>query len=283
MGQQWMKRKVVLLLLTLFNLTGCSSLLYYPTFIEHYPPSQFNLSPETHWIRSETGELLYGWYFHTTQPEKPKATVVFFHGNGENLSSHYLNLVWLLQYRYDFFIFDYGGYGRSSGKSTPESTVSDGKSVLKYLYKKNSTTPLVIFGQSLGGAVALRVAIELKTEIPLSLIAVDSSFLSYRAAARSLLSHHWLTWILQPFTYLLLSDAYAPLERVQEISPIPLIIIHGDKDQTIEISLGEEIYQLSKEPKEFWKVAQGTHIDSFQRSDPEMRKRFLSKLESLFQ
>ncbi len=272
----------VLILMASSLSTSCSSLLYHPTFIEHFPPEKMNLHPEPLWIRSGNGNFLYGWYFHTTSQKTPKATLIFFHGNAENISSHYLALTWILSKGYDFFIFDYGGYGRSQGSPSPESTLSDGKSVLRKIYDKDNKIPIVLFGQSLGGAVALRTAIEMKNEIPIQLIVVDSSFLSYRGAARSVLASHWITWIFQPLSYLLFSDSTAPVERVQELSPIPLVVIHGEKDQIIDISLGEEIFRLAKEPKEFWRVPNGTHIDSFWNSSSNIRDRLLTKLDRLF-
>jgi fermentation-respiration switch protein FrsA (DUF1100 family) len=140
----------------------------------------------------------------------------------------------------------------------------------------------VIFGQSLGGAVGLRTAIEMKDQLPVRLVVADSTFLSYEAAGAAVLSHHWLSWPFQPFAYLLLSDKYAPGNRVSEISPIPLIVIHGKKDQTIDFELGKEIYDKSKPPHLFWPIEDGTHIDSMLAHNGKYQRMLLDEMEKIF-
>src|SRR5436853_264545 len=82
-----------------------------------------------------------------------------------------------------------------------------GVAALKLIQSKNHDYPLVIFGQSLGGAIALRAYEDTKKDLPqVKLVIADSTFSSYKAAARSILRNHWFTWILQPITYFVLSD-----------------------------------------------------------------------------
>src|SRR5690348_13519740 len=75
---------------------GCSSLIYYPSGKLFYAPERMNLHPEDIWFKSSDGTKLNGWYFHNSTNHPAKAAFVFFHGNGENMSSHYLTLVWIL-------------------------------------------------------------------------------------------------------------------------------------------------------------------------------------------
>src|SRR5690606_22141072 len=111
-------------------------------------------------FKAKNGNQLFGWYFKNRKGVSPKATVVFFHGNAENLSSHYLSLAWLVDYPYDFFIFDYQGYGRSHGDPSPQKTVEDGIAALELMNERAPGRPLIVFGQSLGGAIALRTVVE---------------------------------------------------------------------------------------------------------------------------
>lgn len=261
------------------GLLGCSSMLYHPTSETYFDPKQGGLSYDDVSFSSQNGRKLHGWYFRTAARKKPKATIVFFHGNGENLTSHFATLAWILPYGYDYLIFDYQGYGSSEGEPSPEGTVQDGIAALRFVKGRAPESPLVVFAQSLGGAVALRTLIELKGEVPVRLVVIDSSFLSYQAAGRSVLSQHWLTWILQPFSTLVLSDAWAPGERVAEISPTPLVVLHGDQDQVIDFKLGERLFEKAKEPKEFWRVENGRHTDAFWRHGTLYRERFLKRLE----
>lgn len=271
---------LVAIVLSLFS--GCSSMLYYPTQQRYFEPERLGLKVEDLWIPSADGERLHGWYFRAETEKNPKALVVFFHGNAENLTSHFASLAWLPSHGFDYFIFDYRGYGQSSGKATPENTVMDGMQVMRAMRSRvPKGVPLVVFGQSLGGAVALRALIELKHEISVALVVVDSSFGSYRSAARRMLSKNWLTWIFQPLGLLLMSDAWAPGKRVSELAPTPLVVMHGDEDRVIDYRLGEKLFEDAGEPKEFWKVEGGAHTDGFWRHGETYRLRFLRKMEEI--
>lgn len=277
-----MKFQNISILLVFMQLASCSSLLYYPTQLMHYDPKKIGLSPEEIRFPSKNGESISAWYFHNTKKVEPKAIVLFYHGNGENLSSHYVSLTWLIAHEFDFMVFDYQGYGRSSGSPSPQKTIEDGAAALAYLHKTYPNKPLVIYGQSLGGAIALRNAIDLKNEFPIKLVIVDSTFSSYRSVARKALTHSVITWPFQWIGWLVMSDAYAPLDDVKEISPIPLVVIHGDHDSVVDYSLGERIFQDAREPKSFWKVPGGVHIDSLTRKDPAIRNQFLELLRKTF-
>ena len=165
-------------------LTGCSSLLYHPTHHQYFDPLKLGLKPDVVTFASEDGVRLSGWYFQNRDHKLPKALVVFFHGNAENMTSHYTTLVFLLAHEIDFFIFDYRGYGLSEGHPTPRGTVDDGIAALRWarfhitdVLRKE--VPIVVFGQSLGGAIALKSVIEAKDRIPIGEVIVDSTFSSY--------------------------------------------------------------------------------------------------------
>lgn len=273
---QW---KAIIGLLFLFTAQGCSSFFYYPTRQLYYDPQRFGLKPEEVQFSSANGSSLFGWYFKNTRKLPPKAVVVFYHGNAENLSTHYLNLIWLLDHPYDFFIFDYQGYGRSEGSPSPERTVQDGEAALRLIHKRNPNLPIVVFGQSLGGAIALRNAIDLKPEIPLRLVVVDSTFPSYRSMARKALSRNFLTWPIQWLGWLLVTDSHAPKGEIHKISPSPLLVIHGTNDKVVEFEFGERIFAEAAEPKEFWTVPQGHHTDVFADHNMDLRKKFVERLD----
>jgi len=271
----------LLILLALFS-QGCSSFLYYPSGKLFYPPEKVGQHPDDMWFKSLDGTKLNGWYFHNKAEKPPKAVFVFFHGNAENMSSHYLNLLWVLDKQYDFLIFDYRGYGRSAEEPDPEGTVKDGIAALKWVQDKNPGVPLIVFGQSLGGAISLRAYEDSKADLPqVKLVIADSTFSSYKMAARSILRKHWFSWILQPLTYITLSDKYAPEDKLSDISPTPLLVIHGTDDQSIDYELGQRIFSLAKDPKEFWTVPGGHHTDAFWAHGDVFKKKLLEKLKTL--
>jgi uncharacterized protein len=275
----FLKKEVFTLLFV--GMSGCSSLLYQPVREQIYDPAPLGFEYEEIIFPSTDGIQLNAWHFKSKLKKSPKAVIVFFHGNGENLTTHFATLAWILQYEYDYMIFDYRGYGKSEGSPSPEGTVKDGVAAIQYASQRWKNIPIVVLGQSLGGAVAIRSVVELTQKVPIKLVVIDSSFLSYRKVGQKVLSHHWFTWILQPFAGLFLSDTWAPEGRVSKISPIPMIVIHGKKDQIVDYDLGEEVYRLALDPKEFWSIQDGKHTDVFWRHGEFYRKKLIEKLESI--
>ncbi len=264
-------------------LSGCSSLLYYPSRNLFFDPAKLPNHPRDVGFMSEDGTHLTGWYFRASEKslegKPPKGVLLFFHGNAENVSSHFTALYWILEKGYDFFIFDYRGYGRSGGEPSPKGTVEDGRAALRWLAaNKPEGVPIIIFGQSLGGAVALRVAGDLKDEVDFKKIAVDSTFHSYRSVARKALSKHWLTWLFQPLAFVVMSDRYGPADAIPTLAPRPFLVIHGTNDRSVDFSLGEKVFELAAEPKTFWRIEGGGHIDALSRDLQGSRAKFLEWL-----
>lgn len=262
----------------MLGLSACSSLLYFPSQGQYYNPAKIPLAYDDVFITNKEGQKIHAWYFHSQGPSK--GTFLFFHGNAENLTSHFIGLYWLPAQGYSYLIFDYPGYDKSDGSPTPESTVTAGKEVLRWLAQHKGDDPLYIYGQSLGGNIALRVTLDMKNEIPIKAVIIDGSFLSYKRAGRAVLAKNWITWIMQPLTYLVLSDKYAP-RKIEDLPPIPLLVIHGENDPVVPVSQGKDLYARAKEPKQLWLLPKGSHGDSFFTEDGAYRQKLLDYLNSL--
>ncbi len=267
-------------LLLLFLAAGCSNLLYYPTDTLYSDPRKTGLDVESLSLPLKDGETkIHAWLLKLPETKSPKGVVFFFHGNAENLSSHYFNSVFLVNAGYEVLIFDYPGYGSSTGESDPESTVEAGAVYLKWLAENRPKVPWIVIGQSLGGAVALRVIADGPKDLPIKLIVVDSSFLSYQRVGRKTLSRVWFTWPFQWIAWLVLSDRWAPESVLSAIPPRPLLVIHGTEDQAIPFELGEELYEKASEPKLFWRIEGGQHIDVFRREKGRYQKELLDLID----
>lgn len=276
-------RHVHLIFLPCFWLlfTGCSHLLYYPMQGHRYTPDQVQLKYEEVQFNDESGNSISGWWIPAST-EEVKGTFIFFHGNAENMSTHFMSLKWLPEQGYNYFIFDYPGYGKSTGTPSPYSTLKSGQAALQWVHKNKDPNPLIIYGNSLGGIVALRTALDLKKEIPILAFIADDTFSSYHRVARIKLSKHWLTWLFQPLAYVVLSDKWAP-DPVSDLSPIPLLVIHGDSDNTVETVNGEKLFAEAAQPKEFWLKKDGHHGDTFWRHNFIYRTKVLEWIRSVSQ
>ena len=258
--------------------SSCTHLFYYPSPKMYYEPKKFHLTPKDVWFQTEDGEKIHAWLFEADR--KPAlGTILFFHGNAENLTSHYVQLAWLPAEGYNFLIFDYPGYGQSSGEASQRGTVQAGRAAIDWLHQYDPQ-PLIIFGQSLGGAIAQKVVMDKKDQIPIKGIVLDSTFNSYQGIARKKLSLSWITWILQPLAYLLISDKYQATE-IDKISPIPVLVTHGQSDFVVEPELGEKVFQQLKEPKQIWRIEGGQHTDIFWSHEGKYRPQFLKWLADL--
>lgn len=265
-------------------LCGCGHVFFYPDRALFYPPEQQGLHPETFFITTDDGVKLHSWLFSARKIPR-KGMVVQFHGNGENLSSHYLSVVWLIDQGYDVFTFDYRGYGVSEGEPDPEGAYHDGIAALRTsldLNAKRGKGQYLIFGQSLGGLIALRTWTDLNRQTEGSLLVLESTFSSYKEMAQGKLASFWLTWPFSPLGRLLVSDRFASAQALPNLKT-QLIVIHDEKDPIVPFHFGKEIadHAPASVAHEFWFEAKGRHVGYFASDSPENRKRLVDRLSHL--
>ena len=201
------------------------------------------------WFQAEDGTKLFGWYVEAS----PAAPVLLWcHGNAGNVIHRLENLAELYRLGLSVFIFDYRGYGRSAGKPSEEGLYQDALAAHAYLTNRRGVRPerLILFGRSLGAAVAGTVA----GERPAAGLILESPFPSIAAMARAHyagLPMHWL-----------LSGRFPLNERLQRVS-MPVLVIHGDRDDIVPIALGREVFDAAREPKSFYVIEGADHNDSY--------------------
>ncbi|MGE5190287.1 MAG: alpha/beta hydrolase, partial [Gemmatimonadota bacterium] len=136
-------------------LPGCDSYFFYPTKGDLPNPALEGVAREDVFFRAPDGVTLHGWLL---RPEgTPLGTVLFLHGNAENVSTHVNAVLWLVRSGYRVFLFDYRGYGRSEGSPTMAGVHLDALAAIDALFgmKEVDGDRIVVLGQSLGGAVAV--------------------------------------------------------------------------------------------------------------------------------
>ena len=251
-----------ILFLCLFSFfAGCNHLFYNPTPHEYLTPAYLDLEYEDVYFQSKDGTKLHGWFL-PAQSGNAKGTVVHFHGNAENLTHFFFHVFYFPQRDYNLFMFDYRGYGKSEGVPETAGIYQDALAALAYIKTRPDVDSqrLVLFGQSLGGALVLRM---MGAEKPQGVVAVatEGAFYAHRQIAEEKMQEVWFT---RPFKYplaqLLFEDDYAAAPVISNISPVPLLVIHGKKDDIVPYHHGQQIFEAAREPKWMWTIENGRHI-----------------------
>lgn len=216
------------------------------------------------WITSKDGTQIHGWY---CPAEKPKAVVLYCHGNGGNLAGRAATLKFLQQeMNVSVLIFDYRGYGRSEGKATVAGAIEDSIAARKELAKTAGIqeADIVLLGRSLGAAIAIQLAADIH---PRGLI-IESSFSSLRDVARE----HFpkLAWLVPK----------NKLDSAQAIADVkcPILQCHGDTDRVISFESGRRLFAAAAEPKQFVTLNGAGHNDPPTPDYYQTMSKFLDRL-----
>lgn len=203
----------------------------------------FDYTIESVMFESTSGNMLNGWML-TPKIEKPKATLLFFHGNTGYITSHHWSMTILLSYGFQAFVVDYSGYGFSEGKATRKNILKDGNSAITYLKSRPDVegTKLVIYGQSLGGNLAAVVAEQNQEDI--DALVVEGAFSSHRDIGIK------FAGILGR---IFVKEHYSAVESIANYTK-PLLVIHSTEDDVVPFELGKKIYDSANQPKELYEI-----------------------------
>ena len=224
--------------------------IFHPDHVTDRDPSHIGLTFENVFFTTQDGIRLHGWFI---PHEDARATLVWFHGNAGNISDRLLNIK-LLHDRINtnIFIFDYRGYGRSEGSVSEKGTYLDGEAAIAYLLGRDDAAArkLILFGRSLGAAVAAEMATRFTT---LGLI-LESPFVSIREMALEIFPSLPIGWLLR--------TRYDTLEKVRLVKT-PILVLHGDRDATVPFAHGKRIFEVASQPKRFHRIIGASHNDTF--------------------
>src|SRR6185295_5519018 len=127
-------------------------------------------------------------------------------------------------------------------------------------------TGVVVFGQSLGGAIA---AAAVAKEPLVKAVVLEAAFYSYNSMARDVLKRSVFLWLLYPFYPPLLGRTYNPSRWVDKISPRPLLFIHGTTDKVVPSWMSEKLFAKAKDPKRLWIIDGAGHMECRYRKGKE--------------
>lgn len=275
-------RVFLLLLLTVLPLllTGCANrFFYYPDRHDYEPQLVHPVPHEDVWIDSTDGLRLNGWFLKAQG--EARATIVYLHGNAQNLTSHVAYVDWLPAAGYNVLVVDYRGYGLSTGKPSRQGVFDDAKAAWFYALSRPDVDPgkMILFGQSLGGANALALAGRVR--LPgLRAVIADSAFSSYgRIGREKILQIPVLGWLLWPFSPLIVSSGLSAEPVVGHIAPVPLLLIHGDRDTVVPPSHSDRLFMHAGAPKLLWTVHGAGHAEALGRFRATTAPRLLKFLD----
>ena len=252
-----MIKRLVLLGLLVIVLAGCvERMFFYPDAVTYTTPSQIGVRAEDIHVVSGDGSRLHGWFLPAVG--QARATVLHLHGNAANISNHLPLVAWLPARGYNVLMIDYRGFGRSEGKPSLEGIVDDAAAALAYLRTRPNVdaTRLIVFGQSIGGATALRMLARDANGVRLGVI--DSAFASYRGIAREATAGGPLAPLAALTAGALPAADKDPISALKSIR-VPLIFVHGARDSIIAAANSEKLHAAAA-GSQHWAVPDAMHI-----------------------
>ncbi len=246
---------------------GCVGQMFYqPDQTVYDTPDRHGLKYEEVIFQSKDGTRLSGWFIPAVG--KANGTVIHFHGNAQNMTAHFGFVSWLPAQGFNLFVFDYRGYGKSTGNPNRQGVYEDALAALDYITARPDIdrNRLLVLGQSLGGANAI-AAVASRPPGTVRAVASDSAFASYRGIVRDKIAAiPLLSFFRTPLSHILIGDRLSPENIVANIAPTPLVIIHGTDDPVVPYSHGQRLFALAREPKQLWTITEGGHTAAF--ADP---------------
>ncbi len=223
--------------------------VFFPQSVLDSEPGDWRLRHREVYFAAEDGIELHGWFFPLPQ-DGP--VILFCHGNAGNISHRLDNIVRLLEKGLQVFIFDYRGYGRSAGRPSEKGIYLDGLAAYDYLVREERLSPdrIVVFGRSLGAAVAIEVALQKEIRS----VILESAFTSTKDMAKAVL----LFKPVSPF----LPAHYNNLAKITQLRP-PKLFVHGDQDEIVPFTMGKRLFEAARSPKDFYPVRGAGHNDTY--------------------
>ncbi len=214
-------------------------------------------------VPSEGGLALGAWY----APARPgKPTILYFHGNAGSLGGRDERVLPYLQRGYGILLVGYRGYGANPGAPTEAGLYADGRAHFDWLTAQGiPADQIVLYGESLGAAVAVQLA----TERRVKALVLEAPFASIVLSARMRFPLFAFDWLIK--------DKFASIDKIDQVQA-PLFIVHGDIDRVTDVKFGRMLFDKAKEPKAaHWPRGAG-HNDLLQFGMVEAVTKFLDGL-----
>lgn len=240
-----------LLAVTALMLAFERRLIYFPFRAVELEPGAVGLRHEEALLVAEDGVKLHAWLLPV---EGARRTVLLCNGNAGNMS-YRLDRAREMQRRLgvSVLLFDYRGYGRSEGNPDEQGTYRDARAAYRHAVEATRVPPqdLVLFGESLGAAVAVQLALER----PAGALILESAFTSIPDMARA-------AYPFLPPVGRLIRTRYETIAKVPRLA-LPLLVLHGERDEIVPFAQGRRVFEAAGGPKRFFAIPGAGHNDTY--------------------
>lgn len=230
--------------------------IFFPSRVIEETPEQFQLPYKEVWlpvpVRSLRVEHIHGWWLESQQPNAK--VLLYLHGNGINIGANIAHASRFYKLGFSVLLIDYRGYGRSEGAFPNETRVyQDAATAWNYLVQQLHIPPgdIFIYGHSLGGAIAIDLAVKHPNAAGLI---VESSFTSIRQviAYRNMFRMFPVDIIL--------TQRFESIKKLPQLK-MPVLFLHGTTDSTVPFFMSQKLYAVAPEPKKLILVPNAGHND----------------------
>jgi fermentation-respiration switch protein FrsA (DUF1100 family) len=221
------------------------ALMYFPDPARTPPAAAGLPQAEEVTLTSADGEKLIAWY---VPARDAKPLVIYFHGNTGALNLRAGRFKWLISDGTGLLGLSYRGYGGSTGKPSEAGMIKDAAAAYDFAAARYPAKRIVVWGESLGTAIAVAVA----AEHDVSGVILDAPFTSMAAIGAAAYPFAPVRWLV--------TDSFRSDERIARVKA-PLLVLHGEQDRIVPIVFGEKLFALAKEPKKMVRFPLGGHVN----------------------
>lgn len=240
--------------------------VFFPLRGEDDTPAQVGIPYHPLRLHASDGVEIMAWQL---EPEAPKADIVYFHGNGGNLSLWLPVFETLHSFGYRVLAIDYRGYGLSSGTPSEAGIYRDADAAVRHAAaKRDPKRPLIYWGRSLGGPVAAAAA----RAVPPDALVLESTFPDKAAVLRG-------NPVMRALN-LLASYRLSTVDMLRGFTR-PVLIVHAERDTVIPFRLGRELFERLEAPKTFVTLKAGDHNDLYDAKNLTYWKPILAFIDAL--
>lgn len=228
-------------------------MIYFPDRELIATPADVGLEYEDVDLTASDGTKLHGWHV----PGDGRITLLWFHGNAGNISHRVDNIMLLNRtLGVNIMIIDYRGYGRSEGSPSEKGLYTDAEAAIEFLVSERNVDPeneLVLFGRSLGAAVAVEMAVRHRARA----LILESGFTSVKDMA-----HRAYPFLPMGLLINMVEARYDTISKIRNVD-YPVMVLHGDQDEIVPFELGLELFEAASNPKTFYRIQGAGHNDTY--------------------